>query len=64
MVVQLDLTNGLREPFVLNSESATGQLVQPGQNLQVTFSLLEGPNGVAVLHLYVDPSTPLPRGGG
>ena len=55
MIIQLNVTNRLDEPIVLNSQSASGQPIAPQQALQATFSVVEDENGVAVITLYVDP---------
>jgi hypothetical protein len=54
MIVQLNITNNLPVSIVVNSASATGQPLVPGQILQATFSLQEDENGVAELHLSID----------
>ena len=54
MVVQLNVTNNMPVAIVVNSASATGQPLVPGQVLQATFSLQEDENGVAELHLSID----------
>lgn len=55
MVVELNLTNRLNIPIVVNSASASGQPLLPTQSLQATFSLVENEQGIAELHLYIDP---------
>lgn len=55
MIVQLSVQNRLPTPIVLNSQSASGQPIQPQQSLQVTFELRENAQGVAELHLFIDP---------
>ncbi|HEX2634822.1 MAG TPA: hypothetical protein VHM22_18615 [Bradyrhizobium sp.] len=54
MIVQLDITNNLPVTIIVNSESATGQPVVPGQVLQATFSLFPDSDGVAHIHLFID----------
>jgi hypothetical protein len=54
MIVQLNVTNNLPVDIVVNSDSATGQPLVPGQVLQATFELREDENGIAVLNLYID----------
>jgi polyhydroxyalkanoate synthesis regulator protein len=54
MIVQLDITNNLPITIILNSESATGQPVVPGQVLQATFSLVPDADGVAHINLFID----------
>ena len=55
MVVTLTIANRLREPIVVNSQSASGQPLQPQQSVQATFELRENAQGVAELHLFIDP---------
>lgn len=54
MIVELNLTNNLPVTIIVNSASATGQPLVPGQALQAMFELHENENGIAVLNLYID----------
>lgn len=55
MIIELNIENNLGLPIVINSQSATGQPIRPNGALQATFSVQENENGIAVLHLYIDP---------
>ena len=55
MILQLNIHNQLSTPIVINSQSASGQPIQPNQSLQATFSVHEDPRtNTATLHLYID----------
>jgi polyhydroxyalkanoate synthesis regulator protein len=54
MIVQLDITNNLPVTIVINSNSATGQPLVPGQVLQAMFSLETDSDGIAHINLFID----------
>ena len=56
MIVKLTVQNNLGQEIVINSDSATGQPLSPNHGVEVTFSLVENAEGIAELHLYVDPA--------
>ena len=56
MVVRLTIQNNVAIPVVINSDSATGQPLLPNQSVQVMGELREGRDGIAELHLYIDPA--------
>jgi hypothetical protein len=55
MVVKLSYTNRLPIAVELRSNMGTGQPLLPGQELQMTFELQEGEDGVGDLVLICQP---------
>lgn len=57
MIVKLTYTNSLGVPVLLRSNMGTGQPVQPGQALEMTFEMREERDGNADLILICEPAT-------
>jgi len=55
MIVLLSFTNRLPVPVELRSNMGTGQPVQPGQTLEMTFELADNGDGVGDLVLICEP---------
>lgn len=55
MIMKLSFKNDLAAPVLLRSNQATGQPLQPGQDMEMTFSLTPDENDVAELVLVVEP---------
>ena len=58
MLVKLTYTNALPTPVLVRSNQGTGQPLQPGQSLEMTFSMEPDADGVADLVLIVEPGQP------
>lgn len=56
MIVKLTYTNALSVPVQLRSNQATGQPLQPGQPLEMTFDMQPDKDGVAQLILICEPA--------
>lgn len=55
MIVKLTFKNELLVPVLLRSNQATGQPLQSGQSLEMTFSLVPDEDDVADLVLIAEP---------
>ena len=55
MILRLIYRNELGVPVLLRSNQATGQPLQPGQDLEMVFSLEEDDDGAADLVLVCEP---------
>lgn len=55
MLVKLTYTNALTVPVLVRSNEATGQPLEAGQSLEMTFDLDRDRDGVADIVLVVEP---------
>lgn len=60
MIVRLVYRNELAVPVLVRSNQGTGQPLEAGQSLEMTFSLVEDADGVADLVLVVEPGPAAP----